>query len=100
MSAISIHYSRGRSLGCNQPGFDLSEKCRGWLHCRVMAPDYSHIVFPELNCDLYRSRQERVAETLDAIQSAIAREKRDLQREANGQSPVEGVGTQIARQLQ
>ncbi len=65
-----------------------------------MAPDYSHIVFPELNCDLYRSRQERVAETLDAIQSAIAREKRDLQREANGQSPVEGVGTQIARQLQ
>ena len=65
-----------------------------------MGPDYSHVVFPELNSDLYRSRQERVAETLDAIQSAIAREKRDLRREANGEAPVEGVGTQVAQQMQ
>jgi len=65
-----------------------------------MAPDYSHIVFPELNCDLYRSRQERVAETLDAIQSAIAKEKRDLRREAKGEAPLEGVGTEIAQQMQ
>lgn len=64
-----------------------------------MSPDYSYIVFPELNCDLYRSRQERVAETLDAIQAAISREKRDLRREARGEAPVEGVGTEVARQM-
>lgn len=99
MSAISPTIAASRpSVAIRQ---DLTYRnSAGPIRLPPMAPDYSHIVFPELNSDLYRSRQERVAETLDAIQSAIEKEKRDLRREAKGEPPVEGVGTQVARQMQ
>jgi hypothetical protein len=59
--------------------------------------DFRHVVFPELSADLYRSRQQRVAQTLDQIQSALGKERRDLQREAEGCEPIEGVGVDVAR---
>src|SRR2546423_12342789 len=59
--------------------------------------DFRHIVFPELSTDLYRSRQKRIAKTLEAVETALGKEKRDLQREAAGGEPIEGVGVDVAR---
>ena len=57
--------------------------------------DFRHVVFPEPRTDLYHFRQQRVAKTLNEIQAALGREKRDLEREAEGCEPIEGVGVEV-----
>jgi hypothetical protein len=60
-----------------------------------MSENYDHVVFPNVSTTLYRGRHERVLRTLNQIESALGKEKRDLKREAAGLDPVEGVGTQV-----
>jgi hypothetical protein len=60
-----------------------------------MSENYDHVVFPNVSTTLYRGRHERVLRTLNQIEAALGKEKRDLKREAAGQDPVEGVGTEV-----
>src|SRR4051812_8525919 len=59
-------------------------------------PDYSHVVFPQVEGrEARRLRREEMARSLEATSEALAREQRDLVREARGQRPIEGVGTAV-----
>jgi hypothetical protein len=69
----------------------------GSLQSRDMEMDFSHVVFPDVPLvDRSVQRRHEVARKLDAIEAALEREKRDLQREAHGCAPQEGVGVAVA----
>src|SRR3954454_11046802 len=91
----------GRNRRASGKGALVHKRIRGMLRAMALdapgeSPDYSHVVFPEVeDSESRRLRREQTARTLEEASEALARERRVLVREARGERSIEGIGTAV-----